>query len=307
MPKLRIVLFGRLQCEIAGVGVVNVDAFKAQELLSYLALNRSRLHHRDALSTLLWGDRSEAQAKKGLRQTLWLLQSALLNASNGATKEIFVIDGDWIGFNPQADVEVDAERLERVYHRFHPASPQSLSRDDVVEICDVSHLYTNALLEGWYQEWCIHERERFEFMYLSLLDKLLGYYEMAGDYEGGINCGIQILRCDRARESTHRRLMRLHYVAGHRTRAINQYAACVAALKEELGVEPSKSTQRLHRQICDDQLNGSVPPLEPLLAQLTTEPHPPSSDPLNELLQIRRLVDILQQQVDFIIASLQHT
>ena len=35
--------------------------------------------------------------------------------------------------------------------------------------------------------------------------------------------GARILHCDRARERTHRRLMRLHFLAGDRTAALRQY------------------------------------------------------------------------------------
>ncbi len=65
---------------------------------------------------------------------------------------------------------------------------------------------------------------------------------------------------NRARESTHRRLMRLYYRAGDRTAALRQYDHCVAALNEELGVKPSRLTVEVYNQIRLDEFHAVVTP-----------------------------------------------
>ena len=67
--------------------------------------------------------------------------------------------------------------------------------------------------------------------------------------------GTLILACDQASERTHRRLMRMYCLAGNRSEAIRQYARCVRALDEELGVKPASSTVRLYEKIRQDQLD----------------------------------------------------
>ncbi len=69
-------------------------------------------------------------------------------------------------------------------------------------------------------------------------------------------CGNRILRYDRARERTRRQLMRLYYSAGDQTAALRQYEQCAAALGEELGVRPARSTLALHQQIRAGQFDG---------------------------------------------------
>jgi DNA-binding SARP family transcriptional activator len=120
-------------------------------------------------------------------------------------------------------------------------------------------LYRGDLLEGWYMEWCLLERERLQSMYLQLLDKLASYYEASGEYESGLLCGARALRCDRAREHTHHMLMRLHYLAGDRTGALRQFDRCMAALREGLGVSPSERTLELYRQIQAEELKVPQP------------------------------------------------
>jgi DNA-binding SARP family transcriptional activator len=115
-------------------------------------------------------------------------------------------------------------------------------------------LYRGDLLEGWYQDWCLFERQRLLNMYLAMLDKLMGYCEAHQEYESGILYGMRILRYDQAQERTHRRLMRLHYLTGDRTAALRQYESCVAALKEDFGVGPARRTVALYEQIRSDQI-----------------------------------------------------
>ena len=49
---------------------------------------------------------------------------------------------------------------------------------------------------------------------------------------------MQALLTDPARERTHRRLMRLKYLAGYRAEALRQYDRCAAILQEEFGCFP---------------------------------------------------------------------
>jgi len=115
------------------------------------------------------------------------------------------------------------------------------------------------MLEGWYQDWCLLERERLQNMYLAMLDKLMSYCEALHDYETSLLYGMRIMCYDRARERTHRRLMRLYYRLGDRAEALRQYERCAGALEEELGVRPSKSTVALYKQIQADQLDEPEP------------------------------------------------
>jgi DNA-binding SARP family transcriptional activator len=94
-------------------------------------------------------------------------------------------------------------------------------------------------------------------MYLAMLDKLMCYCEAHHTYEAGISYGMQILRYDRARERTHRRLMALYYRAGDRVAALRQYERCVAVLNEELNATPAKSTVTLYQQILADQFDDA--------------------------------------------------
>ena len=54
---------------------------------------------------------------------------------------------------------------------------------------------------------------------------------------------------DALSERAHRCLMRVRYLAGDRTGALQQYERCEAMLKDELGVRPSAQTEALYARV----------------------------------------------------------
>src|SRR5262245_57847964 len=126
-----------------------------------------------------------------------------------------------------------------------------------------TRLYRGDLLEGCYEDWCLYERERLHSMYLIALNKLIEYCESHQKYEEGLDYGARILHYDPACERTHQHIMRLHYLSGNRSAAIRQYQRCVAALRQELGVSPTRCTIRLYEKIRGDQLELTTPASAP--------------------------------------------
>ena len=293
MASLHISLFGRLRCEADGREIAGLEARKVQELLIHLLLHRAPPFTREALATLLWGERNDAQARKYLRQALWQLHRAL-DAVCHPTAPLLRTDADWIEFDPALAIWLDVEHFEQAYAATQRHDGHQLSEAQTELLGAAVQLYQGDLLEGWYQDWCIAARERYQQMYLAMLDKLMAWAEQRGDDVIGIHYGELSLRCDPARERTHRRLMRLHCMAGNRTAALRQYESCVEMLRRELGVEPAKSTQLLYEQICRDQLAAPASParVEPgELAEVLTHLGQMQTTLLQTLQQVQRDIE----------------
>jgi DNA-binding SARP family transcriptional activator len=251
MSGLRISLFGKFCVARGQVILQGFDTLKVQELFCYLLLFRARPHPRESLASLLWGDNPTSQAKRYLSKALWQLQEALSPLLSG--ENLLVIEPDWIQLDVNADFWLDVAVFEQAYQRVRDVPGGELENENVHAIQEAIQWYRGDLLEGWYQDWCLCERERLQFLYLSLLDKLVRFHEAQGTYEAGRLFAYQILAYDRAREQTHRQLMRLYYLAGDRTGALRQYQQCKSILEDELGVEPSWRTADLYRKIHADE------------------------------------------------------
>jgi len=260
MPPLKVRLFGKISTQHDGRIVNGLDACKVRELFCYLLLYRQTPHPRESLAALLWGDRSTAQSKKYLRQALWELQSALSSRLHPDDDGIFLVEPEWVQLNPDAKLWLDVELFEQAFALSQGVAGSALDAQRVEALQNAAQLYQGDLMEGCYQDWCLCERERLQSAYLIMLDKLMGYCEAHEEYEAGLAYGQSIMRYERARECTHRRLMRLYCLAGDRTGALRQYSRCVEALTDELDVKPAKRTVALYEQIRGDEFKGLTPP-----------------------------------------------
>jgi DNA-binding SARP family transcriptional activator len=244
MKTLQIFLLGKFETHYQGQSLVGFEARKVQELLCYLLLHRDRPHAREALAGLLWDD-AAMHSRTYLRKALWQLQAAL----SAAEKSFLLVKPEWIRLDSKAELWLDVAVLEEAYALVRGVPGQNLDDRSAKAVEAAVQLYRGNLLDNWYQDWCLSERERLQQIYLTMLDKLVGYCEAHHQYEAALSYGERILRHDQARERTHQQLMRLHYLLGDRTGALRQYEHCLAVLRKEFGAGPSESTLRLYRHI----------------------------------------------------------
>jgi DNA-binding SARP family transcriptional activator len=249
---IRFFLFRDFRLEMEEHIINGLVAQKPRELLCYLLLHRNRPFLREALMSLLWEESDTNRAKKYFRQTLWQLQNDLQIVLGDLGERLLSVDSDWIQFNDNIKIWSDVDAFQQVFKDTQGVSGSALNNNQLQTLKTAEKLYRGDLLEGWYQDWCIFERERLQNIYLMLLDKLLDYCETNYLFEEGIDYGMRILKIDIAREKTHQCLMRLYHNIGDRTNALRQYQRCVTILKTELGVSPSQRTEQLVEHIKRD-------------------------------------------------------
>jgi len=101
---LSIRLLGPLAVTDRGKAVT-IASRKARALIGYLALRQDAEVSRGVLTGLLWGERSENQARASLRQTLSELRSS------GSLRQSIVATKEAVGFVP-GSAWIDAKVLE---------------------------------------------------------------------------------------------------------------------------------------------------------------------------------------------------
>jgi DNA-binding SARP family transcriptional activator len=288
MARLKATLFGKFRVERENQQTLGIDTGKAQELLGLLFIHRDRPQARETLSETLWRNQPPAISRKNLRQTLWKLKSAL-KAQPRNDPPSLLIESDWIQLNPSAHWWLDIAEFEQTYSRIKNISAREFDPKDYQNVEQSADLYQGDLLEGWYQDWCIFERERYRSMHLTLLTRLVQYCELNRKFEAGLAYGEKLLQHDRAYEKAHRQMMRLYFLSGDRSRALRQYNRCVAALHEELGVDPSDRTIQLYEQIKAGRLRSPNP------ASIKTKGEHPSVMLKETVEHVDRFLDTLTQ------------
>lgn len=291
MGRLRVRLFGRFEVRHERQVVPGLEPRKAQELLAYLLLHNEYPRSREAAANIMWPASNTQQARKYLRHTVWQLRSALDLPHPGHNHTLLFADHDWLQINPEADLWLDTQVFETAYILVQDIPGRKLDRHKAQAAREALDLYRGDLLDGWYDDWCLFERERLQGLYLILLGKQMSYCEARGEYEFGLECGRRALQCDVAHERIHRRMMRLRYLAGDRTGALRQYQRCADFLREELQVNPSGRTVALYELILSDR------PLIPRRMAQERDPKASSRSPLTQF-------EVLEQIKQLRVASL---
>jgi DNA-binding SARP family transcriptional activator len=249
MTTLRICLFGSVRISHARWDAEVKITRAVQTLLAYLLLYRHRIHPREVLVGLFWGEYSEERARSCLSTTLWRLRRALEPGDTTKGTYLVTTPTNEVGFNRESDHWLDVAVFEEQVNKVVRKSIKTMEPHDAGQLENALNLHIGELLEGFHEDWALRERERLRFLYLESLAYLMRYYGYHGDYEHAIACGNQILSHDPLREEVHREVMKHYLLIGQRAQAIRQYKICCRILDKELGIPPMEETQILHREL----------------------------------------------------------
>jgi len=233
--RIRLELLGGFAARDSAGREIGIASRKARALLAYLSVSPGKPQPREKLTSLLWSDRGEAQARASLRQALSELRRAFPESDPPPLKS----QRDSIWLDPEA-VEVDAATLERLVDSGAPghlAQAAETYQGDFLDGLDVR----DAAFEEWRRGERERLRERASQALLRLLDQQVG--------EQAIATARRLLTLDPLNEATHRRLMLLYAESGDRAMALRQYEACRAVLTAELGLSAEPETEKLAEEI----------------------------------------------------------
>jgi DNA-binding SARP family transcriptional activator len=253
MVSLKVTLLGGFEARLAAGAALHLPTKKAQALLAYLGVRPGQSHPRDKLAALLWGEKTDDQARGGLRHALLALRRALADTDPTSLR----IEGQTVALDP-AGLEVDVVTFER-----QVATGTPLALEQAAELYRGDLLLGFTLNEPLFEEWLVAERERLREMALEALARLLAEQSKAAGTERAIQTAVRLLGLDPLQEAAHRTLMRLYARQGRRGAALKQYQACVGALRRELGAEPEAETRTLYQEL----LRRSVDAVQPLDAR----------------------------------------
>jgi TolB-like protein/two-component SAPR family response regulator len=255
---LRVRLLGPVAIVSDGKPVA-IAAKKARALLGYLALREGAEVPRSILIDLLWGERSEEQARGSLRQTLSELRATL----SASAEPPIVATKEFVTWTP-GSAWIDARMLEA-----------AAASEDENTLHDAAGLIGGELMEGFsvgeasFEQWLSAERARFRLLAGTVYTRLMERAERDGEFEKTLAHGLKLLSLDPLQEHVHRALMRIYAAQGRHDAALAQYERCRAELSSQLGVGPDRESEELARSIRASRREGAK-----MQAQPTAAPEP---------------------------------
>lgn len=223
---------------------------KARQLFHLLVTYRGQWLPKTRIMDLLWPDLDAKAADQTFRVALNALNKALEpeRASGQATR--FVLrQGLSYGLMTSAEVWLDASEFERLLEAAR--TMEAMGEDPAACYREALELYEGEFLQDFphYDAWCEQERDRLKDRYSEASLRLARLLAARDDDAGCAHWCQRLLEKDRSVEEAYRLLMRAHYRQGDRAQALRTYDRCVAALAEELDVDPMPETEELFDRI----------------------------------------------------------
>jgi DNA-binding SARP family transcriptional activator len=249
MLELRISLLGTSRMSWGQQGAPLRLTGPARMLMSFLVLHRNRMHIRERLAGLLWGDFEESRARRCFNTALWRLRKSLVPERDAASPEVLTVTSYEIGFNTAAPYWLDVAVFDEAARSVLASRPGSAPAAAVGEFEAALALHGGELLEGCDADWILPERQRLTNAHTAGLQWLMLHHEQTGNPVKAIEIGLGLLHVDPLREDVHRALIGLYCATGQRQKALKQYDYCRDVLASELGVTPAPETELFCRRI----------------------------------------------------------
>ncbi|HBB36084.1 MAG TPA: hypothetical protein DDZ80_25535 [Cyanobacteria bacterium UBA8803] len=241
---LYLELFGRFCLTFNGEPITAVSAERQQALLAYLVLHRGRPQQRQQIAFALWPDLPDEQAKTSLRRELYRLRQLL-----PLVDECLQIETKTLQWLPNSPSQVDVAEFEGNLCQAGKALQANNLTIERSHLEQVAQLYQGDLFPSCDDDWILPLREQFYQQALQAIERLSQILEQQREYAAVIPLASQLLRLNPLHEVGYQALMRSHSANGDRAAALQVYHQCMTVLREEMGIDPSSTTQALYQQL----------------------------------------------------------
>jgi LuxR family maltose regulon positive regulatory protein len=213
---------------------------KARQIFQLLLTYRGQWFYREQIVDHLWPHLPPDAAERDFKVALNALTKALEPQRPRGAPSFFVVRrGTVYGLNPVAHVVVDTDDFQRL-----------AGSDEVAALRQALALYEEDYLpDSLYEDWSAAERQRLRHLYLTTAERLARHMLQDGSWHETIEICQMILARDNCWEAAYRLLMQVYAAQGNHTLLHSTYQRCSATLQEELGLEPSPSTQMLFERL----------------------------------------------------------
>jgi DNA-binding SARP family transcriptional activator/tetratricopeptide (TPR) repeat protein len=226
-PLVRLELFGAPR--INKSGVVSKLERRTAAVLAYLALEGEAVKYQ--LAGWLWAESAEATARNNMRQLLRRLKQA---------SGVDIVEGE---DRIRLSEHVVADASEMQAHAFAGDHAKALE-------------FSGELLEGLayddspdFEAWLLSAKESLDALRRSAATGESERLEALGEGSAALRLAFAHVRLEPLSEEAHRRVMRLQYLLGDRSAALQTFEVLKRTLQHELGVEPLTETVALAREI----------------------------------------------------------
>lgn len=248
----RIYLTGRLSVETPD-GLLDERRFPGRQgplAFAYLVAAAGQPVERDQLAEVLWNGEPPTAWSNGLNALLSKIRGLVaphftLDTASGCV-QLMLPPGTWVDLFAAEQAVHEAESAAR------SSDPQSAWGPANV----AAVIGRRPLLPGHQGSWVESRRRQHRDVLIRALDCLAGLSFDNGELALALRTAMELCELEPFRESSYRRVMRVHLATGNRAQALRVFDRCRRLLGQELGVAPDAQTQQLYERALGTTRSG---------------------------------------------------
>ncbi|MFJ7953168.1 BTAD domain-containing putative transcriptional regulator [Lysinibacillus sp. NPDC096418] len=218
---------------------------KAKDLFVYLYCNRHRYIPKEEIAHALWPDRLVDSLDRDFKVILNALLK-VLEPTRSARQDSYFIHrkNNMYQLRHIHFLQIDVERFLYYYQLGMEELDPYISNEwlHLAETCYKGALYA----EKKQLDWIVQDREKFQTLYLEVLEKLAQNAIHQQNYKQAIVYAEKMIREDSLWEEGYRLLMYSYFQLNNRPLALKWYEKCVQQLHKELNTTPMESTMAIY-------------------------------------------------------------
>lgn len=265
--RSRLFLLGHFGLRLEGESpqAIQISSKKARALLAFLAMQPDRSGKREQIAALLWGERSDHNARQALRQCLSVLRGEL--GSPGG--ELLLSDANTIG------LDADGVAIDAIEFLALAASSEAGDVSRAIALYSGEFLADLDFKSEAFEQWVSEQRARIELAAARIFETHARQMDLAGQGPEAMGAIDRLTVIDPLREDWQR--LALEICARHRGRdaALARAKSFTALLTKELGVAPEPATAALITDIRRGRFGPHPSESIPGLDTVATAPNAP--------------------------------
>ena len=236
---------GRLSVRVGGQEADDARLGQLGRLaLAFLVTERHRPVARDELADVIWGEHPPTTWPDALRGVVGRVRAVLEAAGLPRSTTLTSASGCYQLHLPDGAV-VDVEQAVTELEAARAVS----AADAVGHARRALSLTAGQFLAGSGGEWVERRQRALADLRLDALELLSASASAAGEPAVAVEAAEEAVALQPLRESAYLRLVEAHAASGNRAEALRAYERCRRVLAEELGVDPSETTQAAYLRL----------------------------------------------------------
>ena len=250
---VRIRLIGRFGVEVDGNPADDARFGQLGKLaLAFLATERHRSVSRDELADVIWGDSPPSTWPDALRGVISRVR-AVLDAAGLPGGPTLTSSSGCYQLHLPAGASVDVEEAAALLDASRAALGGEHAARAVETAAEAVSLTAGQFLAGSGGDWVERRQRVLDELRLDALDALSTAATACGQVALATEAAEEAIGLQPLRESAYVRLAAAHGAAGNRAEALRAYERCRRTLAEELGVNPSPTTEAAYLRLLTEE------------------------------------------------------